>query len=360
MKRVFISDCEGPISKNDNAFELTAGFVPNGNRVFSLISKYDDVLADVLEKPGYNPGDTLKLILPFLKAFDVTDKQMRDFSAENIVLIADSKESLIYIRSISEAFIVSTSYEHYIQSLCDALEFPFENTFCTRLVFDKYGLYDREKLELREIAKEIAQKPMITIPDSARSILDFSQQDQETIKCLDKIFWNNIVAMSIGRIFSEVTPIGGHQKAEAVKAAVKKAGVKMADVVYVGDSITDVEAFKLVRSNGGLTLSFNGNQYAIRSAEVAVMSESNIVTAFIADLFCRFTKREVTEILGDWSRETLERSRAPELIVKKLFETHPTALPKIKIVTSENEKTLVRESSEFRKEVRGQAIGRLG
>ena len=148
MKRVFISDCEGPISKNDNAFELTASFVPNGDRVFSLISKYDDVLADVLKKPGYNPGDTLKLILPFLKAFDVTDEQMRGFSAENLVLIADSKESLKHIHNLSEAFIVSTSYEHYIQALCGALMFPFENTFCTRLVFDKYGLSDREKRKL--------------------------------------------------------------------------------------------------------------------------------------------------------------------------------------------------------------------
>ncbi len=79
VKRLFISDCEGPISKNDNAFEATAHFVPNGDRLFALISKYDDVLADVVKKPGYNAGDTLKLILPFLKAYGVTDKGLREF-----------------------------------------------------------------------------------------------------------------------------------------------------------------------------------------------------------------------------------------------------------------------------------------
>jgi energy-converting hydrogenase A subunit R len=52
VKRVFISDCEGPISKNDNAFEAAARFVPNGDKLFTLISKYDDVLADVVKKPG--------------------------------------------------------------------------------------------------------------------------------------------------------------------------------------------------------------------------------------------------------------------------------------------------------------------
>ncbi len=82
MKRIFISDCEGPISKNDNAFELAANFIPNGDKLFANISKYDDVLADVLRKPGYSAGSTLKLILPFFKAYGVTDKQMEEFLRE--------------------------------------------------------------------------------------------------------------------------------------------------------------------------------------------------------------------------------------------------------------------------------------
>lgn len=82
MDRIFISDCEGPISKNDNAYELTAHFVPKGKKLFSIISKYDDILVDVVKKEGYNAGDTLKLILPFLKAYDVSDEKMREFSAK--------------------------------------------------------------------------------------------------------------------------------------------------------------------------------------------------------------------------------------------------------------------------------------
>ena len=82
MKRVFISDCEGPISKNDNAFELAANFIPNGDKLFTNISKYDDVLADVLHKTGYTAGSTLKLIIPFFKAYGVKDKQMEEFSGQ--------------------------------------------------------------------------------------------------------------------------------------------------------------------------------------------------------------------------------------------------------------------------------------
>ena len=67
MKQLFISDCEGPISKNDNAYELTEHFIPNGAQLFANISRYDDVLADVFAKPGYTAGSTLKLVLPSLK-----------------------------------------------------------------------------------------------------------------------------------------------------------------------------------------------------------------------------------------------------------------------------------------------------
>ena len=360
MKRAFISDCEGPISKNDNAFEVTAHFVPNGDRLFALVSKYDDVLADVLKKHGYSAGGTLKLILPFLKAYGVTDRQMTEFSAQNLILIAGSRDTLQHVRALASAFIVSTSYEHYIRALCKALEFPYENTYCTKLSIDRYSLTEQEQSRLREMASEIARMPMVTIPPTAKSLKDFSDRDQETISRLDDIFWNEIACMRIGEIFSEVKPVGGGQKAEAIQDVVEKLGASLETVMYVGDSITDVEAFKLVRDNGGLTVSFNGNQYAVKNAEIAVLSENSVATAVIADLFCKLGKLRALQVLESWNRETLRKSAVNPLLLDRLFTLYPAALPKIQIVTAENMETLVKESSEFRKKVRGEAIGRLG
>jgi energy-converting hydrogenase A subunit R len=360
VNRVFISDCEGPISKNDNAFEVTSHFVPNGDKLFTIVSKYDDVLADVLKKPGYNAGDTLKLILPFLKACGVTDKLMHEFSAQSLLLIANSKDTLEYVRSIAAAFVVSTSYEHYIKALCEALHFPFENTFCTRLSLDLHSISDIEKSKLKKMAKEIAQMPMITIPPSAKSIEDFSKQDQKTLKRLDTIFWIEISRMRISEIFSAVNPVGGHQKTDATKQAVERSRAQPEDVMYVGDSITDVEAFKLVRSNGGLTVSFNGNQYAVRNAEVAVMTENSLITSVIADLFSRLGKPETLRLLENWNREILRNSPLSPRLLDKLFATFPDVLPKVQIVKPENMEMLFNESSEFRKKVRGEAIGKLG
>ena len=60
-KKFFVSDCEGPISVNDNAFELSGHFIEDGEKFFEIVSRYDDVLADVLKRTGYNAGSTLRL-----------------------------------------------------------------------------------------------------------------------------------------------------------------------------------------------------------------------------------------------------------------------------------------------------------
>ena len=360
MKRVFISDCEGPISKNDNAFEVTARFVPDGDKLFSLISKYDDALADVLKKPGYSAGSTLKLILPFLKAYGVTDRQMEEFSAQNLILIANSKDTLRHVRTIASAFIVSTSYEHYIKALCKALDFPYQNTYCTKLSLDKYPITKQENARLKDVAKEIAQMPMIDIPSGAKSMEDFSSKDQETIRRLDVLFWNELASMNSGRFFTEVTTVGGGQKAEAIQDVVEKLHLSLSDVMYVGDSITDVEAFKLVRENGGLTVSFNGNSYAVKNAEIAVLSENSMVTAVIADLFCKHGTQQTLQVLKNWNNETLRKSAVSPPLLDRFLSLHLAALPKVQIVTAQNMETIVKESSEFRKKVRGEAIGRLG
>jgi len=360
VKKVFISDCEGPISKNDNAFEITAHFVPNGDRLFTVISKYDDVLAAVLKRPRYKAGDTLKLILPFLKAYDVTDEGMREFSSRNLILIANVRDLLQHVRNIAHAFMVSTSYEHYIRALCQALDFPYKNSYCTKLSIGRCAMTVKEKGKLIEIAQKIAQMSLIEIPSKAKSLKDFSEKDQETIQRLDWIFWNEIANMKSGKFFFAVDPVGGSEKAEVVKNAVKRVGATLEDVIYIGDSITDIEAFRLVREHGGLTVSFNGNNYAVENAEIAVLSENSIVTAVITDVFCNFGKQQVLRLIENWRRDTLNKISVNPVLIERLFALYPSELPKVKIITSENIELLAKVSSEFRKRIRGEAIGRLG
>lgn len=258
------------------------------------------------------------------------------------------------------SFIVSTSYEQYMDVLCNFLEFPFENVYCTRLDLDRYKLTEKEEERLRQLRKEMSALPTLEIPRNAQVITDFSTQHQKALEKLDEVFWKEISSMKIGEIFSEVNPIGGYEKAEAVQNITSKAQSDLCDVMYVGDSITDVSAFRLVREVGGLTISFNGNEYAIREAEIAALSEDAVVTAILADTFNRIGKNGVIQLLNDWSHEALRTYDIDSSLRKRVVKLYPELLPQVEAITPGNRKRLSKESSAFRKTTRGEAIGSLG
>ena len=60
-------------------------------------------------------------------------------------MIKDTRATLAHVQQIADSYIVSTSYEHYIRALCNATDFPFKNTYCTRLSLDQTPITHRRK-----------------------------------------------------------------------------------------------------------------------------------------------------------------------------------------------------------------------
>jgi len=335
-KKVFISDCEGPISINDNAFELAGHFIEDGEKFFTVVSKYDDILVN--EVKGYYTGGTLKLIAPFLKAYGATNENITEFS--NVQLVPGAKEMLNFVKSIMHSFIVSTSYKQYIHALCDLTGFPFENTYYTSLIVDQCSVDEEEKQKLMEFRKTIVENPNFEI--------------------LDKIFRDEILKLSVHEIMKNVNPVGGEGKKKAVLDIINKYGFKESDIMYVGDSITDVEALKFVKKSDGLAISFNGNEYAIRSAEVAVMADNTSLISIIADLFNKFGKIKVINFINSYI-DNHDNAFNKYIVNNSLKEIiNQVNLPKIAVITDENYERVVNESKTFRNIVRGEAIGALG
>ncbi len=359
-KRQFNTDCEGPISKNDNAMELTASFIPEGQRFFSLISKYDDFLADVEKRYGYKAGDTLKLILPFLKAHGMTNAEMVDYSKRHILLVQGAVETLRFLNGLMPSFIVSTSYEPYLDALCSVVGFPMDRVYCTKVNIDAYPLGKGEEERLRELTSEIVNMKMISWGDEATGIGDLSLEDQETVRRLHDIFWGEIAKMEVGRVFEEVNPVGGAEKANAILDSLKRTASEPADVIYVGDSITDVQAFKMVRDGGGVAVSFNGNGYAIRSADICCISKDTFVLSLLASSFYKGGRDAVFELAERWSRDSIKEKKVEKELGIRLHSIFDEDFPKVKVIAESNLHGLIEESEGFRKQVRGTEIGSLG
>lgn len=369
---VFITDWEGPFGKNDYALELSAQYLPNGDNFFILLSKYDDILADVLKRKNYGAGDTLKLILPFLKAYGANNKAIIKYSTENAQLLPSSVETLRFIQSNMPSFVISASYCICLKYISEHIGLPINNIYCTDLDIDKYELSEKETARLREIAEEIGVLlrqlmkndqelgAFLEIPENAYSIDDFAERDRVIIQKLDRIFWEDIYNMEAGRMIQEVEVKDGLGKANAIEEIIEDLKINPQEAMYVGDSITDALAFRFIKEKGGLAISFNGNEYALREAEIAIISEDTLVTSILTYIFRNNGIDGVRDFVEKWGPEIVKEYCKDPILKSHIDDSYFTKLPKVELISRKNIDQLIEESTDFRKTVRGKKIGALG
>ena len=79
-------------------------------------------------------------------------------------------------------------------------------------------------------------------------------------------------------------------------------------MLYIGDSITDVEPLAFARDNDGISISFNGNEYPLNVAEIAIVSPSAVTTAVIANVYADNDKNKVLQFIEEYnSSDDLEK-----------------------------------------------------
>jgi energy-converting hydrogenase A subunit R len=345
--RIYVTDCEGPLTRNDNAQEIAERFLPSGAEFFARLSRYDDFLADVAHKPGYNAGDTLRLVPPFFKASYVTDEDVEEFSAEQVLLVPKALKTLDVVSSLMPAYIISTSYTPYLRALCEIAGFPMEHVRCTELSLDAWDMTEDEAEWLRSEASRVLARPVIEIPDGASSATDLSAEDQATVAELDDLFWSRMDGKVSGEMVAAVRPVGGGMKLEALEQIVAAEGVEGGGVMYVGDSITDAPPLEAVKAWGGVSLSFNGNGYAIAAAEFAAASPDAEVQAQLARAFAKGSRDAVEAAVRAWPKR---KTGAP-----------PTGKARATVgVVAEAPDSLAAASAAARLEVRGERVARLG
>jgi energy-converting hydrogenase A subunit R len=330
-EKIYITDCEGPVSKNDNAYEISETFLNEGGKLFSLLSKFDDYLGDIEKIQGYKYGSTLKYILPFLKAEGVTDEGVRDFSKTHITIMNGVRETLLGIGQQMKVYMVSTSYVHYIEEIARYMGLNEENLYCTAVSFDAYTMDEEERGQIRAFQEKFLELPNIVWDEMG----NIPAPSMYSIEVLKSFFFSRLPKLPVHNWMKDVDPIGGEGKAQAIAHIVSKNGIAVADTVYVGDSITDVNAFALVRENGGLSISFNGNRYAVQNAEYIVVSTDATVLKDMVLGFLEKGKEAIT--VGNVADSTY------------VYKNDGRDLGNI-----------VQLSEKMRKEVRGLAIGALG
>jgi energy-converting hydrogenase A subunit R len=325
--------------------------VPEGDRLFDVINNYCYISAYFSNKKESRFTHPSKLILPFLLAFGANNKNMEEFSATNLVLRKNSKEALSYLKTVSNAYILSSSYEHHVRAMCREIGFPLENVYCTKVNMDKFNLSEKEKAKLKSLAWEIGGMSRIKISPNARSLKDLSSQDQATVKRLDKIFWNEIAKTKCKSFFTDIRLMGEADKLIAVQNLVTALSCSMEDVMYVGNDLSDVSAMKFIQANGGFVVSFAGEAATVRNAGVVVLSNDYAPIGVLADLFLRFGQPEASRVAGNFDKDVLWLTAAEQSLLNRLLALDAASWPKVRTVSEYNVETILSQVNEFRKTV---------
>ena len=380
VKKVFITDCEGPLTLNDNAYELADEFIEDGGKLFKIISRFDDYLVEDVKLENYHAGDTLKLIVPFYKLAGLTNEKMIKFSRENIYLVDGSDDTLRFANELIDSFIVSTSYGQYIEALCNYIDFPFQNTYHTQLDIGWATNFNSFDKKLDNVSSTTNNSQTIVgdkspkfieelkkVDEFRKIILEHGDENEDDFNVLYDIFFKEFPKLEINKYIESVKTVGGKGKHKqiAVEDIVERFGLESGSIIYMGDSITDVEPLQYARDNGGLSVSFNGNEYPLNVAEIAVISDHTIVSSILIDLHSRFDKDYVLDFIRTYSEKGPDDAFADFEVDYSLIEEfekvfHNKNAPIIEIITDENRDYLLRLSKEMRNGIRGKDIGGLG
>jgi energy-converting hydrogenase A subunit R len=354
-------DCDGPLALNDNAFELCRDFIkPHGDRLFRQVSRYADYLAEVAKKPGFQAGDTLKFILPFLKAHGVTNAQIEAHSQANLRLMPGAAAAFAFLGGCNiPLFAVSASYRQYAAAVGTQLGFEREHIWGTDLDLDRYELSPAEGEALRRLEAEVVDAGEIEFPPDAASLADLAEPVQEAVARLDRIFTEQLPSMEIGAILKEVNPVSGPEKATAVTDSLEKSGLSLADTIFVGGTSSDVAAFEAVRAGGGLAISFNGSRQAIAAAEVVLVSDTAWSIALMAAIWQSWGKEGILEIAAPETRAKSRSLVLPENQIEPIFSGLDGHLLNVYLSKGVDRAKLAKDSLAMRAQLRGTALAEM-
>lgn len=257
VRNSIYKDLEGPISPQDNAQLVCAVCVRTGDILFPVISRYDDLLT-LANKEGYEPGDTLSLIIPFLVEAGVTEDDIRKVSAE-AGLVAGIIE--FYTELHKEGclvWIISTSYEQHALSIAERAGVPPERVYYTKFPLNQLqAVIGKEDLTLvRQVREKAAE--------FYREDLENDGNDEAILRLLNSFYWEELPKTRLGQAIAKVTVMGGRRKVRALQEAIQASGgYYLSDAFIVVDSITDWRMAQAVEAAGGLALAWNANWYAL-------------------------------------------------------------------------------------------------
>ncbi len=296
MEKTIFFDLEGPLSPQDNAYEVTKLIGKEGTFIFEVISRYDDIIS-FDGREGYEPGDTLALIVPFFLLHGITKEDIKKVS-ERAKIVEGAEYLFERLQAENwDIYIISTSYEQHAYNVGRKLGIPENKIICTEL--------DLERSDLQEDIFPLIKKAQ----EDIIKLYSHIDNTELIVNRLDEFFFHQLPSLGYDIFTTRV--IGGERKAEAVRAIAKEKRIDLREVIAVGDSITDYKMLKEVVTHGGIAVVFNGNEYAVPYANVGLASVDIRFLHILCEALVRGGKGAVMDVVTEWEENRVGFEKNP-------------------------------------------------
>lgn len=348
-----VCSCKGFLQMNDSSRDLCARFVDRGDKLYDMISRYDDMTAYVLNRSEGRSGNTVKFIVPFLKAYGMTDYAAMEHCRNSLKLMPEAKRVMRHLMDTLPTFVTTSSYEHNVMNICNELDIPRGVVECTDIAFDEHEMTRQEAKTIREMANSVTSLRMPRQEYELNVPVKLEQDEVNMVMTLDEIFNEGLKALQISAVMRQIRAIGANEKTYFLIDLRNKTQIDFEGTAFIGGDMTDIHALYTIQEKGGLAMSFNGCDFAVRKSNVAVMSRDCTVAAVLVQEFYNEGIEAVFDLIENWNRETLKKKKdfPDPYLMSRMLASNPKKLPEVHIVDRDNVDEIAKKSDKYRKKV---------
>lgn len=352
--RIFVTNLSGFVLKNNTLRDVCARFIRNGAHFYDVVARYDALTAYVLGREEATAGNTVKWVIPFLKANGATDYAIRQCYAETIQMMPGAVDALGFTSRLFPAFISSSIYEHGWMHIDESINAPLFDVFCSKMDLDHTDFGRADSRRIREMGSRISA---LRVPKTVYELnvpMEVDEADVRIIRTMDEILQEQIPDTPAMALMESLNVITSHRKAYHLLDIRKTTNIDLDCTMYIGGEDTDYQCLDLVRDAGGVAMSFNGTDFAVRGANIAVLSKDATVGAVFASLFNDRGIEAILDLASNWNRDYLKKCEFPDRsLLDRMLAAHPRKLPEVYAVNRSNVDEIAAKSAEFRKKLMG-------
>lgn len=342
----------GFLQMNNSTRDVCKKFIKNGDRFYDLVSRYEDVVTYVMNRDENRSGNTLRHLAPFLKAFGATDFGMLSECRTAIRTMPEAKRVMNYITDTLPTFLSTSSLEHNVMALCEEVGIPISICDFSSVNLDDEEMSRSDARAIRGFASDILALKLPTCKYRLNVPVKMGTDETKLIEVMDRIFGQEMKKLDANKIGVGMKSVGANEKAYALLDLRKRTMIDFEGTAYIGGNTIDYQSMDLVRDGGGMSISYNGSEFAVHGCNIAVMSRDCTAAAVLVEEFYNRGIEAVYDLVENWNRESLGKRNGPDRnLIRSMLASNPKKLPEVCVVNKDNAAEVAEKSENYRKKL---------